>query len=363
MIPVSQPSMGDDERRWVDRCFQTNQITYGPGVRLFESKLGEYLKVGHVICTSSGTTALHLALAALGIGPGDEVLVPDLTYVATANAVKYCGAKVVLVDIDPKTWCMDLDEARRKINENTKAIIPVHLYGMACDMTEILRMAQAHGLLIVEDAAEGFTHTHAGRQLGTFGAAGVFSFYGNKILTTGEGGAVATDSEALAKRLYHLRGQAMDPDRRFFHNDVGFNYRMTDLQASVGIGQMKHLDEMISARNEIFMHYWECLKDYGTAPSFSFDVAPWLFTFIPTSTGKTREQLMQALAEAGIETRPAFVPLHRMPMYRGHDEDFPVACSVGDAGLSLPTYADLTEMQVDYICTTLVKALGGFNVR
>lgn len=363
MIPVSQPSMGDDERRWVDRCFDTNRITHGPTVQLFESKLAEYLKVGHVICTSSGTTALHLALAALGIGPGDEVLVPDLTYVATANAVKYCGAKVVLVDIDPETWCINTEDARSKINDHTRAIIPVHLYGMPCNMIEILRLAQTYGLLVVEDAAEGFTMTYSGRQLGTFGAAGVFSFYGNKILTTGEGGAVATDSEALAGRLFHLRGQAMSPDRRFFHSDVGFNYRMTDLQAAVGVGQMKHLNEMVDARNEIFMRYWEHLKPYGKSSSFSFEVAPWLFTFVPTSTGKTRDELMQALADAGIESRPAFVPLHRMPMYRGHDDDFPVACSIGDLGISLPTFPGLTEMQVDFICTTLIKALGGFNVR
>lgn len=355
--------MGDSERRWVDKCFERNQITYGPNVQLFESKLGEYLKVGHAIATSSGTTALHLVLAALGIGPGDEVLVPDLTFVATANAVKYCGAKVVLVDINPETWCIDIEEARRKITDHTRAILPVHLYGTACNMLEILALAQTHGLTVIEDAAEAFSGNYLGVPLGTLGCAGVFSFYGNKILTTGEGGAVVTNNDALADRLRYLRGQAMSPGRRFFHTEVGFNYRMTDLQAAVGLGQFAHLDGMLSDRCLVFERYRDHLTFYGDTPCFKDDVAPWLFTIVFKSTGVSRDELMRRLAGAGVETRPAFVPLHRMPMFRGSDEDFPVACSVGDAGISLPTYAGLEIGHVDYVCRAIKDELGGYDVR
>ena len=357
MIPVSQPSLGPAERALVNECLDNVQLTYGPMTRRFERELADYLKVRHVLATSSGTTALHLALVALGVGPRDEVLVPDLTFVATANAVFYTGAKVVLVDVDPRTWCLDLADAAQKVTRRTKAVVPVHLYGVPCDLAGLRELAEIHKLLIVEDAAEGLTGTYADRPLGSFGDAGIFSFYGNKILTTGEGGAVATDDEGLYQRLYLLRGQALDPKRRYYHPEVGFNYRMTDLQAAVGVGQLGRLDQMVARRRDIFRLYRERLCYYGYASSgVRTDVAPWLYTLLLHHSVE-RDDLMAWLATQGIETRPTFVPLHRLPTYRQEDHRFPVACRVGDHGLSLPTFPDLTFQQVDHICDVILKKL------
>ena len=353
MIPVSQPTLGPTERALVNECFDRNQLTYGPKVQQFEKEFAAYLNIPHVLAVSSGTTALHLVLAALGIGPGDEVIVPDLTFVATANAVHYTGATVVLADIDPVTWCMDVKDAERKITTRTRAIIPVHLYGVAANMPDILSLASSvsPGLFVIEDAAEGLGGTHsAGFPLGTMSLAGTFSFYGNKVLTTGEGGAVCTYSEALRDKMYSLRGQAMDPARRFFHIDVGYNYRMTDMQAAVGLGQLTHLEDMLEARRKIFLAYDEGLYDVGYTPCVHPDVAPWLFTLL-LHKSERRDDLMFHLAEHGIETRPAFVPMHRMPMYRAFDSEFPNACKVGDGGISLPTFPELPLEQVERICS------------
>lgn len=352
--PVSQPCLSDKERLLVNGALLNNELTYGYMARSFESQLAEYLRVKHVLVTSSGTTALHLVLAAMGIGPGDEVLVPDLTFVATANAVLYCGATPVLVDVHPKTWCMDPAEARRKITDRTAAIIPVHLYGNPCEMVSFLNM----GVPIVEDAAEGFTGSYRGKMLGAIGEAGTFSFYGNKIMTTGEGGAVCTNNDDLAARMFLLRGQAIDPNRRYYHSEVGFNYRMTDIQAAIGLGQMTHLTSMVDRRRKIIHDYASRLGYHVCAPCVRPDIqhAPWLFTF-QLNRGVNRENLMQRLIQRGIETRPTFVPLHRLPMFRGCDAEFPNACAVGDRGLSLPTYPQLTDGDVEHICDVVEHEL------
>lgn len=355
--PVSRPSIGAVERTMVNRVLDDNQLTYGPTTLAFEAALAEYLQVKHVLACSSGTTALHLTLAALGIGPGDEVLVPDLTFVATANAVRYTGATVVLVDVDPKTWCMSTSDAERKMTERTKAVIPVHLYGVAADLRELGCVADLNQAWLVEDAAEGLGGAYRGVPLGTFGAAGTYSFYGNKVLTTGEGGAVATDDGVLAARLFLLRGQAIHPHRRYYHPEVGFNYRITDLQSAVGLGQMAHLEEMLSERAFIFQGYGERLRYYGDTPTVRPDTiqAPWLFTFLPHLHRQTRNELISVLAEQGIETRPTFVPLHRMPMYAAEDRAFPVASHIGDNGISLPTYPGLALSDVWNICAEVIK--------
>lgn len=358
-FPVSKTTIGHHERALVNETLDKNQLSYGPMTRAFESALADYLGVEHVLAASSGTTALHLVLAACGIGRGDEVLVPDLTFVATANAVAYTGATPVLVDVDPRTWCMDAVAAEEKITSRTRAILPVHLYGVPCDMSEILQVAHYHGLQVIEDAAEGFSGSFYGRALGTIGNAGIFSFYGNKILTTGEGGAIATNDARLAERLYLLRGQALDPHRRYFHPEIGFNYRITDLQSAVGVGQMLHLDDMLEKRRAIFERYTSRLCYNSFAPCVRPDTlhAPWLFT-VTLHPSINRDALMATLATQGIETRPTFVPLHRMPMYHGPtDVDFPGASFVGDHGVSLPTYPELSLQEVDEICDVILPLL------
>lgn len=347
-IPVSQPCLGELEAHLVSECFRRNQLTAGPMVKAFEQGLADWLRVKHVVAVSSGTTALHLALAALYVGPGDEVLVPNLTYVATANAVRYCGAEPVLVDVNEDDWNLDLDDARRRLTDRTRAILPVHLYGMPCHMRAVLAFAEAHGLSVVEDAAEGLGGAFENRALGTFGQAGCFSFYGNKILTTGEGGAVATDSDWVAARARSLRGMAQDPTRRYYHTDVGFNYRMTDLQAAVGFGQLQHLGDMLAQRQLVMERYRIRLSVPLALPTGSWQ-APWLFTFAP----RNPRRLAERLAAVGIETRPTFVPLSRLPMYASDERSYDVSEAVD--GLSLPTFADMTLAQVDEICDRVLE--------
>lgn len=356
--PVSRPSIGPRERALVLDTLETNQLTLGPMVARFEAALAAALGVPHAVAVANGTVALHLALAACDVQPGDEVLVPDLTFVATVNAVAYTGATPVLVDIRPDTWEIDLEDAARKVCRRTRAIVPVHLYGMPCDMTAINQFADAHGLFVVEDAAEGLGGSWAGRPCGSHGDCGTFSFYGNKIVTSGEGGAVVTSERVIAERLRLLRGQGMDPARRYFHSEVGFNYRLTDLQAAVGVGQLERLSELLAARRRVFKTYVDSLAPRMRVEFYGIDPAsaPWLFTvLLPAWADRTT--VMSLLAAHGIDTRPTFVPLHRLPMYERPDAQFPVACDVGDRGLSLPTYPDLTEEDVRWISDRVLDVL------
>lgn len=360
-IPVSRPLVDNRDVEAVRAAVASGQLSYGPCVQGFEKAFARYVGVEYALATSSGTTALHLALAAIGIGPGDEVLVPDLTFVATANAVRYCGATPVLVDVEYDSWCMSIGDADSKVTDRTKAVIPVHLYGVPCPVP-------VSGGIVIEDAAEGLGGSHSGLCLGAIGDIGVFSFYGNKVMTTGEGGMLVTNNRDIYLRAYHLRGQAMDPERRYFHNDVGFNYRMTEMQGALGISQLKRLPEMLEARQAVVRQYSHNLYRHAIIPSRIPGSAPWLFT-IGLPQGVNRDVLMETLASRGIETRPAFAPLHRMPMYctkhldRGServrqeilDVDFPFASSISDQGISLPTYPDLPLTAVDEICDVVTS--------
>lgn len=351
-FPVSKPSVTLSERSYVDAALRDCRLTQGENVAAFERKLAKFLDVPHVVACTSGTTALHLALAALHIGPGDEVIVPDLTYVATANAVRYTGATVVLADVDEFSGCLSVNDMSFRMTSRTKAVMPVHLYGVACEMMAIVRRTAmlAQGVSIVEDAAEGFGGFYNSYALGTIGACGTFSFYGNKILTTGEGGAVTTSSSHLAERLRHLRGMAQT--ERYFHDEIGFNYRMTDIQAAIGLGQMDRIDGMLQQRRDICELYASRLW----ATPFTKEMAPWLFTFqLPRHVD--RAYMMYQLATKGIETRPTFVPLHRMPMFAGEDADYPNACQFGDRGLCLPTYPDLKLSEVEEICDEVERQI------
>jgi perosamine synthetase len=379
-IPVSQPCLSLLEHQLVRECLQRNQLSQGPMVARFEREFAEWLGVKHAIAVTSGTTALHLALVALGIGPGDEVLVPDLTFVATANAVSYTGAVPVLVDVDPATWCIDPVDIARKITRRSRAIIPVHLYGVPCDYST------SAPLLVIEDAAEGLGGSYpSGRKLGACGGScdiGCFSFYANKCLTTGEGGMVVTDSDLLNERLRTLRGQGTRTgDPRYYHAVRGFNYRMTELQAALGVGQLSHLDEMLEARREVMLRYADMLYrqlhddrhgGWDAPPCVATQYyAPWQFTFA-VPDGLSRNGLAAHLLAHGIDTRPAFVPLHRLPMYqyefsdsgylRGNgpldDSRFPNASLIGDTALSLPTYPDLPLSAVDEIAQLVVDWVG-----
>lgn len=354
MIHVSAPCLGPAEEAFVALTLRENRLTQGAGVRQFEEELGRLLGVAHVVATSSGTTALHLVLAALGLGLGDEVLVPALTFVATANAVAYTGATPVLVDSHEHSWCISIRDLVGKITPRTRAIVPVHLYGVACAMAALKEIAHERKLYLVEDAAEGLGGFHHGDALGTLADAGVFSFYGNKVITTGEGGAVVTSNGELADRLRFLRGQAQSTHQRYYHPEIGFNYRLTDLQAAVGLGQLSHLPAMMERRRAIFRLYRERLTTLIVPFVHCWDVqAPWIYTCL-LPRGVDRDAVMERLFARGIETRPGFVPLSEMPMYRA---DCPVASRIGASAISLPTHPRLTTADVNLVCSELIEAV------
>lgn len=349
-FPVSKPTLGEAERNAVARVMESGWLTQGQEVQRFERELGSLLGSPHVVACSSGTAALHLALRVAGIGPGDEVLVPDLTYVATVNAVLYVGARPVLVDVRRADWNLDLEDAGRRVTTRTRAVLAVHLYGMPCDRVALTKFCQQHQLLLIEDACETLAAKFDdGSACGTLGTLGVLSFYANKMITTGEGGAVLTADPQMRERLELLRGQGQDRFRRFWHTDLGYNYRMMDLQAAIGCAQLEQYDELRSQRQAVCDVYRIDLEDLlGTQKPNPFTVpSPWLFTgTLPSVQG--RQSLMSALAACEIETRPVFSPLHRLPHVRPFvwdeltDSCFPVASFVSDRGISLPTHAEMT---------------------
>lgn len=351
--PVSKPSLGKDEVFAVLDVFESGQITQGPKVAEFERAFAEYLGVQHVVACSSGTAGLHLALAALGLKHGDEVLIPDLTYIATANAVKYVGATPVLVDVDPTTWNLDIHDATEKLTERTKAILPVHLYGTPCNMHAVLKLAEHHDLLVIEDAAEALGGRWNGKACGTIGDCGVFSFYGNKILTTGEGGAVVTNDPDVAHTLRLLRGQGQGA-RRFHHDVLGFNYRMTDVAAAIGLAQLRQIYAFLDRRIDIVATYQQRFHGLLTYPTET-GAAPWLFTaLLPKDL--SRDDVMEQMEVFGVETRPMFTPIHRQPVYRQW-ETFPVADAVAPRGISLPTYVELSVEGQLQICDLLERVV------
>ena len=286
-IPVAAPTLGGNERAYVLECLDSTWISSsGRFLDAFEADFARFCGVSHAVAVNNGTTALHLALTALGIGPGDEVIVPNLTYIASANAVTYCGAKPVFVDCEPLTLNLDPDCIEARITPRTRAIMPVHLYGHPADMDRIIRLAARHDLHVVEDAAEAHGATYRGRPVGSFGACATFSFYGNKIITTGEGGMVVTDDSALAARLRLYRGQGLDPQRRYIHPVVGFNYRMTNIAAAIGLAQLERINTILAARRQVAAWYAERLAGIeglrllGSQPWAA--PVPWLVTVLLT---------------------------------------------------------------------------------
>ncbi|MFO7631015.1 MAG: DegT/DnrJ/EryC1/StrS family aminotransferase, partial [Caldilinea sp.] len=294
---------------------------------------------------------------ALGIGPGDEVIVPSLTFIASANAVHYTGATPIFADVDPVTWCIDPDDVRRRITPQTRAIMPVHLYGHPAPMVELRTLADAHGLVLVEDAAEAHGAAIGDRRVGGWGRVATFSFYANKIITTGEGGMVTTDDDALAARCRMLRDHAMPPHRRYWHDEVGFNYRMTNLQAAVGVAQMERIERFIRRKREIAALYREGLA--GTAGlTFAAELTGytnvyWMVSIlVETPYALDRDALIPALRARSVDSRPFFHPMDTLPPYYSNAPR-PVALHLSRCGLNLPSSPSLTDEQVAYICESI----------
>lgn len=366
-IPVSAPMLVGREKEYVLDCMDSSWISScGKYVERFETAFANFCGTRHALACCNGTAALHLALMALGVGPGDEVIVPTLTFVATANAVTYCGARSVFVDSEPETWTLDPNSIEALITPRTKAIIVVHLYGHPADMDAVLEIARRHQLFVIEDAAEAHGALYKGRRVGSLGDAACFSFYGNKIIATGEGGMVVTDDDAVARRVAQLKGQGMDFELRYWFPIVGYNYRMMNLPAAIGLAQLERADWHLGRRKEVASWYRERLRDL---PEVSWQVekgwarhAYWLFTVtLAESIASKRDAVMAFLEKRGIETRPVFYPMHILPPYRENSAraSYPVADDIAARGLSLPTWGGLTRDDVDYVCDTLFECLRG----
>ena len=360
-LPVAEPSLSAKELAYVNECVLTGWVSSaGKFVTRFEESFAAFCGTKYAITASSGTTALHLALLALNIGTGDEVIVPTLSFIATANAVTYTGAKPVFVDSEWETWNINPDLIEAAITPRTKAIMPVHLYGHPAKMDKILDIAQSYHLAVIEDAAEAHGATYQGKTVGSLGDLGVFSFYGNKIVTTGEGGMVVTDNEELAQKIRILKDHGMSKEQRYWHPVLGYNYRLTNIQAALGLGQMERIDQIIEAKRQIAQRYEEGLsgiRGLTLSPRHPWaESVFWLYSILVNKDefGLSREQLVTILQEKGIETRPLFIPIHQQPVYHQTVQDnFPVANQLGKIGLSLPSAAGLQLEDVNKVISCL----------
>lgn len=362
-IRVAEPMLGGREREYVLECLDDNWISSNGKFNLrLEDAFAKFCGTQHAVSVNNGTAALHLALAALGLGPGDEVLVPTVTYIATANAVRYCGATPVLVDSEPDTMNIDLEAAAAKVTDRTRGIIPVHLYGHPVDMDAVAEFAAQTGIWVVEDAAEAHGAEVRNRRVGGLGTCATFSFFGNKIVTTGEGGMITTDDPELAAKITLLRGQGMDPERRYWFPVVGYNYRMTNVAAAIGLAQMEQIDAKLETRRRLGSWYDDALKDLDSVlvrPSekpWARHVY-WMYTvYLRDGDGARRDAVMNALDEVGIETRPVFLPLHTLPPY-AEDASYPVADTWAARGMNLPTHESLDQGDVARIADALRRAV------
>ena len=361
-ISIANPVFNGNEKKYLDECVETGWVSAnGRFIEEFEKQFAEFCGTKYAISCSNGTVSLHLIMLGLGIGPGDEVIMPALTYIATANAVRYCGATPVFIDSIENTFNMDPARVEEKITPHTKAIMPVHLYGLPCDMDPIIEVANKYGIPIIEDAAEAHGAEYHGQKVGSFGLAGSFSFFGNKIITCGEGGMVVTDDEQLYKRMKLLKGQAVSPEKKYWHIDVGYNYRMTNMQAALGLAQLENIDWHLSERKRIARLYQTFLK--GQEQYLRLQEEPdnckhvyWMSNVIlQPSVTKERDQVMQEMEACNIEMRPLFYPMHIMPPYEDRNIECPVADQLSARGISLPSHALLTEQDVRYVCDCLIK--------
>ncbi len=365
-IPVNDISLDGNERAYVEDCMESGWISStGKYVELFEAAFSAFCGVKHAVSCSNGTAALHLALMALGVEREDEVIVPTLTFAATANAVIYCGGKPVFVDSEPETWNMDPALIEEKITPRTKGIIAVHFRGHPADMDAIAAVADRHGLFLVEDAAQSHGAEYKRRKTGSLGDVAAFSFFGNKIVTTGEGGMVVTDDDSLAAKVRLLKNHGMEATNRYWHPSIGYNYRLTNVAAAIGLGQLERVEWQVKGRSDVASWYREYLEHVpGLVWQHDKEWAKrvwFLFTLVTNGGGPSvRDDLIPFLFSRGIDSRPVYYPLHTLPPYLFYQREgyFPVAERISRGGINLPTWAGLSRDDVEYICRTLADYLG-----
>ncbi|NWA24121.1 DegT/DnrJ/EryC1/StrS aminotransferase family protein [Pseudomonas gingeri] len=357
MIPVYQPHLGGREKEYVNQCLDSTWISSrGEFISRFENAFAQYIGSEHATTVSNGTVALHLAMAALGLGPGDEVIVPTLTYIASVNTVMQTGARVVFAESLADTWNVSVADIKSRITENTKAVMVVHLYGLACDMDEIVALCNEHNLLLIEDCAEAFGSLYKGQHVGTFGDVATFSFFGNKTITTGEGGMVVCRDRVVHDKACHLKSQGVSKTREYWHDELAFNYRMTNICAAIGLAQLERADEILARKRQVADWYREALvglplalhaEQPGTRHSY------WMCS-IQLDDAEQRKGLRDHLKAQEIETRPLFPPAHTMPHCRT-DEVFAVAQDLSLRGVNLPSYPTLSRDQVWQVANEIRK--------
>jgi perosamine synthetase len=357
-IPIYQPLLGGNEKKYVNECLDTNWISSkGKFIQKFEEKFAEHLGIKYATGISNGTTALHLALETLGICEGDEVIVPTFTYIASVSSILYTGAIPVFVDSLASTWQMDPKDIREKITSKTKAIMTVHLYGHPCEMDEICRIADEYKLFIIEDCAEAFGSMYKDKYVGTFGNISAFSFYGNKTITTGEGGMLITNDFYLYDKAYHLKMHGVSRDREYWHDVIGYNYRMTNICAAIGLAQLEKADERIKMKRKLAEKYNELLSGLPVVPhkeAQNVFHTYWMYSILVENV-KTRNLLRDFLKQEGIETRPTFYPVHTMPMFSQQYHKFPVAENIAIRGINLPSWPDMPNESIEYICNKIIE--------
>ncbi len=367
LIPVNEPLIGEQEKKYVMECLETGWISSeGHFIREFEEKWAAYCGMKYGVAVSNGTVALEIAVASLNLKPGDEVILPSFTIISCAQAITKANAVPVLVDCDPETWCMDVSQVETRITPRTRAIMPVHIYGHPVDMAPLRELAQKYHLVILEDAAEAHGGEYRGQKCGGLGDISCFSFYANKIITTGEGGMVLTNDEQQAEHLRSLRNLCFRKERRFYHTGLGNNFRLTNIQAAIGLAQIERIEQSIQHKRWMASAYTERLK---TLEMLSLPVERpwaknvyWMYGLVlDPSTGMDAVEFARRLARAGVMTRPFFLGMHEQPVFHAmglfQNEHYPVTEHIARQGLYLPSGMTITEAQIEQVCQTVRKIL------
>jgi len=371
MIPVNEPLLNEQAAKYVEECMRTGWISSeGRFIREFEKHWADYCGMDHGVAVSNGTAALEVAIGCLKLEPGDEVIMPTFTIISCALAVIEAGAVPVLVDSDPRTWCMDVSQVAAKITTRTRAIMPVHMYGHPVDMDPLLELARKHDLFIVEDAAEAHGAEYRGQKIGGIGDLSCFSFFANKIITTGEGGMVLASREDHAERLRSLRNLCFRQDRRFYHTELGHNYRLTNLQAAIGLAQIEQIESHLQRKRSMGRAYTERLSDL---PQITLPVEEpwarnvyWMYGIVlANDVPYNAVELARRLKAEGVDTRPFFLGMHEQPALHNRGlfegERYPVAEHLARRGLYLPSGLALTEAQLERVCEAVRKVLASGN--
>jgi perosamine synthetase len=363
-VPQFMPYVDMEEYEAIKSCFEINWITEGPKAKVFNQKLCDLIGVKYGVFAPNGTLALYLALKSIGIGPGDEVIVPNFTFIASANAVEMVGARPVFVDIDEDLQ-ISTDDCKRVLSEKTKAIMPVHIYGFASDMTKVMKFAKENNLLIIEDAAQALAIKWDGRGCGSFGDVSTFSFFADKTLTTGEGGFVCTNDEKVYEKLLYLRNQGRIDRGSFIHPEIGYNFRMNDIQMAIGLTQLEKLPKIISLKQHNFNLYCELLKDCKSVEIIKPkpEVSPFIpFRVVLKVKEDNCQNLTSYMKENGIETRTFFYPLHLQPCFKMWSDDprheasnFPITIDSYEKGVCLPSFAALKKEEIEYVCNVIKR--------